>query len=116
MLVKNQILVSIFNGWWQRTKEAKGTKKCVIKCKLKFEDCKFCLQASEIENKIAVLEDHNCNVEEVKQDHEKFLKKYEIIRKSQQGFQSNGPDRSTVKWIEWFWVVRMIKELKHLIA
>ena len=34
------------------TKEAKATKKYVIKCKLKFEGCKFCLQASEIENKI----------------------------------------------------------------
>ena len=55
------------------------------------------MQASEIENKIAVLEDHNCNVEEVKQDHEKFLQKYEIIRKSQQGFQSNGHDLSTVE-------------------
>ena len=33
-------------------KKAKGTKKCVIKRKLKFEDYKNCLEAAQIENKI----------------------------------------------------------------
>ena len=31
-------------------KEAKGTKKCVIKRKLKFEDYKHCLKATQLEN------------------------------------------------------------------
>ena len=31
-------------------KKAKGTKKCIIKRKLKFEDCKHCLEAAQIEN------------------------------------------------------------------
>ena len=33
-------------------KKAKGTKKCVIKRKLKFQDCKNCLEAAQTENKI----------------------------------------------------------------
>ena len=33
-------------------KKAKGTKKCVIKRKLKFQDYKNCLEAAQIENKI----------------------------------------------------------------
>ena len=34
-----------------KDKKAKGTKKCVIKRKLKFEDYKNCLEAAQIENK-----------------------------------------------------------------
>ena len=37
-------------------KKAKGTKKCVIKRKLKFQDYKICLEAAQIENKINHLE------------------------------------------------------------
>ena len=33
-------------------KKAKGTKKCVIKRKVKFENYKHCLQATKLENKI----------------------------------------------------------------
>ena len=32
-------------------KKAKGTKKCVIKRKLKFQDYKNCLEAAQTENK-----------------------------------------------------------------
>ena len=32
-------------------KKAKGTKKCVIKRKLKFENYKNCLEATQLENK-----------------------------------------------------------------
>ena len=34
-----------------KDKKAKGTKKCVIKRKLKFEDYKNCLEAAQIESK-----------------------------------------------------------------
>ena len=34
--------------------KAKGTKKCIIKGKLKFEDCKNCLKATHLENKIII--------------------------------------------------------------
>ena len=33
-------------------KKAKGTKKCVIKRKLKFENYKNCVEATQLENKI----------------------------------------------------------------
>ena len=33
-------------------KKAKGTKKCVIKQKIKFEDYKHCLEATQLEYKI----------------------------------------------------------------
>ena len=36
-------------------KKAKGTKKCVIKRKLKFENCKNCLEATQLDNKIKYL-------------------------------------------------------------
>ena len=37
-------------------KKAKGTKICVIKRKLKFENYKNCLEAIELENKVKHLE------------------------------------------------------------
>ena len=37
-------------------KKAKGTKKCVIKQKLKFENYKNCLEATKLENRIKYLE------------------------------------------------------------
>ena len=37
-------------------KKAKGTTKCLIKRKLKFQDYKNCLEALQIENKINHLE------------------------------------------------------------
>ena len=37
-------------------KKAKGTKECVIKRKLKFENYKNCLEATQRENKINYLE------------------------------------------------------------
>ena len=45
-------LFNLFNEY----KKAKGTKKCVVKRKLKFEHCKHCLEASQFENKITHLE------------------------------------------------------------
>ena len=35
-----------------KDKKAKGTRKCVIKSKIKFENCKNCLEATQLENKI----------------------------------------------------------------
>ena len=39
-----------------KDKKAKGTKNCVIKRKLKFENYKNCLEATQLENKINHLE------------------------------------------------------------
>ena len=33
-------------------KKVKGTKKCAIKRKLKFKECKNCLEATQLENQI----------------------------------------------------------------
>ena len=46
-----------------KDKKAKGTKKCVIKRKLKFEDYKNCLEAAQIENKINYLEKNEIDVD-----------------------------------------------------
>ena len=37
-------------------KKGKGTKKCDIKRKLKFEHCKYCLETTQLKNKISYLE------------------------------------------------------------
>ena len=37
-------------------KKAKGRKKCVIQRKLKFQDCKNCLRAAQIDGKIKYLQ------------------------------------------------------------
>ena len=39
-------------GDGSENKKAKCSKKCVIKIKLKFEDYKNCLEATQLENKI----------------------------------------------------------------
>ena len=39
-----------------KIKKAKGTKKCVLKRKLKFQDYKDCLKAARLEIKINYLE------------------------------------------------------------
>ena len=41
---------------YDKDKKAQGTKKCVIKRKLKFKDYKNCIEAVQIENKISHLE------------------------------------------------------------
>ena len=51
-------------------KKTKGTKKCVIKTKLKFQDYKNCLEAAQIENKINHLEKNKIDVDSLK----KFIK------------------------------------------
>ena len=43
-------------------KKAKVTKKCVIKRKLKFEDYKNCLEATQLENKINHLERNEIDI------------------------------------------------------
>ena len=35
-----------------KDEKVKGTKKCIIKTKLKFENYKNCLEATQLENKI----------------------------------------------------------------
>ena len=65
-------------------KKAKGTKKYVIKRKLKFEYYKNCLEATQIENKINYLEKNNIDIDSIKE----FIKNNKSILKIQQRFKS----------------------------
>ena len=47
-------------------KKAKGTKKCVIKRKLKLENYINCLEAAQLENKIKYLEENKINKDSLK--------------------------------------------------
>ena len=44
-------------------KKAKGTKKCAIKRKLRFDNYKNCLEATQLENKISYLEKNKINID-----------------------------------------------------
>ena len=46
--------------------KAKGTKKCVIKRKLTFQNCKNCLEATQPENKINYLEKNKIYIDSIK--------------------------------------------------
>ena len=47
-------------------KKAKGTKKFVIKTKLKFVNYKNCLETNQLENKIKNLEKNEINIDSLK--------------------------------------------------
>ena len=56
-------------------KTAKGTKKCVILRKHKFENYKNCWEATKLENKIKFLETNKVNIDSVKKDNQEFMTK-----------------------------------------
>ena len=43
-------------------KKAKGTKTCVIKRKLKFENYKICLKGTQLDNKLEYFEKNKINI------------------------------------------------------
>ena len=69
-------------------KKAKYTKKCETKRKLKFEDCKNCLEATQLENKMNYLERNDVDVNSLKKCHKEFMKNNKLILKTQQRFKS----------------------------
>ena len=69
-------------------KKAKGTKRCAIKWKLKFQDYKNCLEAAQIENKINHLEKNKTDVDSLKEDRKELIKNNKLILKTQQIFKS----------------------------
>ena len=56
-------------------KKAKGTKKCVIKRKNKFQDYKNCLEVAQIENKINHLEKNKIDADSLNENQKEFIKK-----------------------------------------
>ena len=55
-------------------KKAKGTKRCVIKTKLKLENYNNWLEANQLENKINCLGKNEINLLSLKRDHKEFMK------------------------------------------
>ena len=76
----------IDNG--SKDKKAKGSKKCVIKRKLKFENYKNCLEATQLENKINYLEKYKVDINSIKKNHKELIKNNKSILKTQQRFKS----------------------------
>ena len=68
--------------------KAKGTKKCAIKIKLKFEDYKNCLELDQAENKMNHLEENKVDADSLKEDRKEFIKNNKLILKTKQRFRS----------------------------
>ena len=66
----------------------KGTKKYVIKRKLKIENYKNYLEATEVDNKIKYLEKNKVNIDNLKRNHKKFIKNNKLILQTRQRFKS----------------------------
>ena len=49
-----------------KIKKQKASKKCITKRELKFRNCKNCLEAAQIENKINHLEKNKTDVDSLK--------------------------------------------------
>ena len=62
-------------------KKAKGTKKCVIKRKVKFQDYKDSLEAAQIERKINYLRKTQIHSESFRVDETEFVKNNKLILK-----------------------------------
>ena len=64
-------------------KKAKGTKKCVIKRELIFQDYKNCLRASQIKNIINSLEKKEIDLDCLKEDEKELIKNRRILKTKQ---------------------------------
>ena len=69
-------------------KKAKGTKICVIKSKLKFENYKNCLEATRLDNKIKYLEKNKINIDSLKENQKKIIRHNKSVLKTQQRYKS----------------------------
>ena len=68
-------------------KKAKGTKNCVVKRKLKFENYKNCFKATQLDKEINYLEKNVIDINSLKKDHKEFIKNDKLILKTQQRFK-----------------------------
>ena len=72
-------------------KKAKGRKKCVTKRKLKFQNYKNCLEATQLENKINYPEKNKTEIDNFfryKRKQKEFMRNNKLILKAQQRFKS----------------------------
>ena len=70
-----------------KIKKAKDTKKRVKKRKLKFENYKNCLEATQIENNLNCPKNNKIDADSINENHKEFTKSKAIL-KTQQRFQS----------------------------
>ena len=63
-------------------------QKSVSKRKPKFEDCKNCFEATQLENKMKYLEKNKIDKESLEKDHKGFLKNTKLILRTQQRFKT----------------------------
>ena len=68
-------------------RKSKGTKQCVIKRILKFQDYQNCLKASQIINTANHSEKKEIKEDFLKEDQRKFIERNKLILKSQQRFK-----------------------------
>ena len=79
---------SFLTDMGDENKIAKGTKKCVIKRKIKFEDYKNCLEATRLESEINYLEKSKLDVDNLIKNHKELTKNNNLIFESQQRVRS----------------------------
>ena len=60
-------------------KQAKGTKNCVRKRKLKFENYKNCFEAIQLENKINLLEKIKTDIVSIKKNNKGFIRRNGLV-------------------------------------
>ena len=63
-------------------KNVKGTKKCVIKRKLKLGNYENCLEATQLDNKINHLEKNKTDIDSFKKDCKELIKSNRLILKT----------------------------------
>ena len=79
-----------------KIKKAKGTKKCAIKRKIKFENYRNCLEAIQLDDKTKYLEKKNeINLDSLKKERKKIIKYNKLILEIQQRFKSEMRNVST---------------------
>ena len=72
-------------------KAAKSTKKSVIKRKIKFENHRNCLEATQIENKTNHLQKNKIDIDVLfcyKRKHKESIRNNKLVLKTQQRFKS----------------------------
>ena len=66
-----------------KIKKTKGTKKCIIKRKLKFENYKSCLEATRFKNKINYQVKNKINIGNLKENYTEFIKSNKLTLETQ---------------------------------
>ena len=69
---------------------------CFIKQNFKFEDCKNCYEATQLENEINQLEKNTLNVDSLRKNYEELINNNILILKSPRRFRSEKQNVFTV--------------------